>query len=39
MKKNIWGTPPSPPINPILTGKWENFVKSTMQTRVLENFR
>ena len=39
MKKNIWGIPPTPPINPILTVKWGNLVKSTLQTRVPENFR
>ena len=38
MKKNIWGTPPTPPINPILIGKWGNFVKSTLQTSVQKNF-
>ena len=38
-EKNIWGIPPISPMNPILTGKWENLVKSTLQTRVPENFR
>ena len=25
MRKQFWGTPPTPLINPILTGKWANF--------------
>ena len=39
MRKKIPGTPPTPPINPILTKIWGNLVKSTLQTRVPENFR
>ena len=38
-EKDIWGIPPTPSINPILTGKWGNLGKSTLQTRVAENFR
>ena len=34
--KKIFG---ESPINPILTGKWGNLVKSTLQTSVPENFR
>ncbi len=33
------GNPPTPPINPILTGKWGNFVKQTLQTCLPDNFR
>ena len=33
------GIPLIPPIKPILNGKWGNLVKSTLQTRVPENFR
>ena len=36
--KNIWGIPPTPPINPILTEKWRNLVKSTLHTCMPENF-
>ena len=38
-KKIFGGSPPISLINPILTGKWGNLVKSTLQTRVPENFR
>ena len=36
--KKYFGDPPTPLINPILTGKWVNLVKSIMQTRVPENW-
>ena len=38
-KKKIGESPLHPPINPILTAKQGNLVKSTLQTRVPENFR
>ena len=34
MKKIFGGSPLFPPINPILTGKWENLEKSTLQAGV-----
>ncbi len=37
-KKKIFRNPPYNPINPILTGKWVNLVKSTLQTHVPENW-
>ena len=34
MKKKKFGDPPSPLQKPILTGKWGNLVKTTLQTHV-----